>query len=87
MHSIKKARKLIAKKPSDPNAQILARLVLSLESDAPFALKDLYETDFDTFQLALAVLEDWRLDRYYAGKARLFDVSSHVSALPASTKD
>lgn len=87
MHSIKKARKFIAKEPSNPNAQILARLVLSLESDTPFALKDLYETDFDTFQLALAVLEDWRLDRYYAGKVRLFDLSWHVNALPSPPKN
>lgn len=87
MHSIKKARKFIAERPTDPNAKILARLVLSLESDAPFVLKDLYETNFETFQLALAVLEDWRLDRYYAGKVRLFDLSWHVNSLPSSPEN
>lgn len=83
MNAFKKARKFIAERPSDTNAQILSRLVLSLESEAAFDLKELYELNYETFELALEILRDWRLDRYYAGKARLFDMSQQVITQPA----
>jgi hypothetical protein len=35
----------------------------------------------DNFQLALDVLTEWRLDRYYASKVKLFDISSQVQEL------
>ncbi len=78
MHAFKKARKFIADHPADANARILSRLVLSLESEAEFQLRELYDLDYVTFELALEILRDWRLDRYYAGKARLFDMSQQV---------
>jgi hypothetical protein len=40
-----------------------------------FPISQLYTLDFQRFALALRILDEWRLDRYYAGKARLFDVS------------
>jgi len=83
MNAIKKARKFIADEPANPNAKVLARLVLSLESDQPFAVSDLYGLNFDTFELALEVLKDWRLDRYYVGKAKLIDLSMQVAELKA----
>lgn len=83
MNAIKKARKFIADEPANPNAKVLSRLVLSLESEQPFAVNELYGLDFDTFELALEVLKDWRLDRYYVGKAKLIDLSMQVSELKA----
>jgi hypothetical protein len=83
MNAIKKARKFIADEPANPNAKVLSRLVLSLESEQPFAVNELYGMDFDSFELALEVLKDWRLDRYYIGKAKLIDLSMQVSELKA----
>ncbi len=81
MRAIKEARKLIEQNPVDPGARILARLVLALESEADFAISDIYQLDYDRFGLAIAVLTEWRLDRYYAGKARLFDVALQANDL------
>ena len=75
MQVIKQVRRFIEKDPSNPSAQILARLVLALESEVEFPISDIYKLDFDRFDLALKILQEWRLDRYYAGKARLFDIS------------
>lgn len=80
MRAIKEARHLIEKSPQDEAARILARLVLTLETEASFVISDIYKLDMNHFQLALRILQEWRLDRYYAGKARLFD-----SAMAAAT--
>lgn len=81
MNSIKKARKLIAKDPTTPEAAVLARLVRALESDEKFELADLYQLDYDTFDLAIDILKEWRLDRYYMGKAKLHDLAVQVNEL------
>jgi hypothetical protein len=81
MRAIKRARKFIEQNPSDPTAQTLSRLVLALESEADFPISELYMLDFDRFNMALQMLREWRIDRYYAGKARLFDLSLQTSEL------
>jgi hypothetical protein len=81
MRAIKEARRFIEKSPEDESAKILARLVLALETEAGFAISEIYKLDMDQFQLALSILKEWRLDRYYAGKARLFDTALRVSEL------
>ena len=83
MHAIKEARKLIEKDPTTAAARTLSKLVLALESESPFPLAELYLIDFNAFTLALRVLEDWRLDRYYVGKAKLFDLSLQANELKA----
>jgi hypothetical protein len=81
VRAIKRARKIIEQDPKQPSAQTLARLVLALESDAEFKLSELYDLPHADFELAIEVLEDWRLDRYYEGKAKLFDVSVQVQEM------
>ena len=81
MNAIKKARKLIAKDPTTPEAAALARLVRALESDEKFALGELYQLDYDDFDLAIDILKEWRLDRYYMGKAKLHDLAVQVNEL------
>jgi hypothetical protein len=81
MHAIKEARKFIEQNPENPSARTLSRLVLALESETDFSISDIYELDFDRFHLALEILDEWRLDRYYAGKARLFDISLQAAEL------
>lgn len=72
---------MIETSPDLPDAKILADLVLSLEREGSFNLGDLYLLNTENFDLALDVLRDWRLDRYYMGKARLFDVSWQLREL------
>ena len=81
MHAIKEAWKFIENDPAQADAQTLSRLVLAMEDEGDFPLSDLYTLDFDRFSLALKILDEWRLDRYYAGKARLFDLSVQVADL------
>jgi hypothetical protein len=81
MRAIKRAQKFIEHKPGDPSAQTLAKLVLALESELDFPISDLYTLDYDRFHLALQILREWRIDRYYAGKARLFDLSTQMSEI------
>jgi hypothetical protein len=81
MHAIKEARKLIQKDPDTLSAKTLARLVLALESEADFPIADIYKLDYDSFALALKILDEWRLDRYASGKVRLFDLSLQMAEL------
>ena len=81
MNEIKKARKLIEADPHSGAAKTLAGLVRALESDEQFSLGDLYKLSYDDFNLAIDVLKEWRLDRYYSGKAKLHDLSVQVAAL------
>ena len=87
MRAIKEARKFIEQDPGNPSAQTLSRLVLALESEADFPISDLYKLDFDRFGLALKILDEWRLDRYYAGKARLFEISLQTVAIGRSVEE
>ena len=84
MNALKTARKFIASNPNDPSAQLLSRLVMALESEVDFPIADIYKLDFQRFELALRIMQEWRLDRYYTGKIRLFDIS--LQAATAQTQ-
>jgi hypothetical protein len=79
MNAIKKARKHMQENPASPASRTLARLILALESEGDFHLADLYDLDYDTFLLALSVMKDWRLDRYYTAKGQLLDVTLQLT--------
>lgn len=81
MNAIKEAKKLIARDPFRESAKTLADLVLALESGEPYHLERLYALDLDQFDLALQMLKEWRLDRYYAGKAKLYDAATQLHQL------
>lgn len=83
MLAIKKARKLIQSNPSDSESQFISSLVLALESEGEISVAQLYKLDYQNFQLALEILSEWRLDRYYASKLRLLDASTQANALNA----
>jgi hypothetical protein len=78
MSALKQARKLIEKNPVGKEAQTLSKLVLSLETDQDMSLKSIYDLDYEVFQLAIEVMRDWRIDRYYASKVKLLDLSLQV---------
>ena len=83
VNAIKSARKFIVANPASESARTLAQLVLALESDTHFNVAELYKLELETFEIAIDILKEWRIDRYYAGKAKLFDLSVQVSGLPA----
>lgn len=85
MRALKKTRKLMEQRPEKPAARVLADLVLALESEAPFQLSKIYQLDYEDFDLAIELLREWRLDRYYSSKAMLLDVSFHLSEWQADT--
>jgi hypothetical protein len=81
MRSIKKVKKIIESDPQSVLAQTFAKLILSLETEQAFPMQTLYALNSNDFELAIEVLKDWRLDRFYIGKAKVFDASVHASAL------
>jgi 2-methylcitrate dehydratase PrpD len=82
MNAIKSARKFIVANPASESARTLAQLVLALQSESDFPIANLYKLELETFEIAIDILKEWRIDRYYAGKAKLFDLSLQVSNLP-----
>ena len=81
MNAIKKARKFIEANPLSAPAKTLARLVRALESDEKFELNELYTLDYEKFNLGIDILKEWRLDRYYMGKAKLHDLSVQLGQM------
>lgn len=82
MRALKKARKLIEQNPESSTAQSLSALVVALESGSSFDLQCLYQLGYDDFELAIDLLKEWRLDRYYSSKMRLLDLSVQVGEIP-----
>ena len=82
MRDLRRARKWIEARPEAQAAITLSTLVVALESEQLFKLSDLYQLGYDDFGLAMEVMAEWRLDRYYASKARLLGVSVQAGDLP-----
>lgn len=86
MNAIKAIRKHLEKNPDAPSSKALARLVAALAEEKSYSLAELYEMDYAAFEMALELLRDWRLDRYYAARLKLFDfVTSAV--IPEDRKE
>ena len=86
MLAIKKARKLIEANPDAAASKTLAALVVALETEGSFTFSDMYKLSDKPFQLALDILAEWRLDRYYASKIRLLHASTYVQELDVQTQ-
>jgi hypothetical protein len=50
-------------------------------------MQTLYALNAKDFDLAMEVLKDWRLDRFYIGKAKVFDISYQASRLQTNPTD
>lgn len=72
MQAIKKARKIIEKDISKPFAQLLSKLLVALESEENFQLRQLYELNPSEFDLVIEILKEWRIDRHYMSKSKTF---------------
>jgi hypothetical protein len=82
MRALKKARKLIESRHETQEAIKPSALVVALESEQLFKLSDLYQLNYDDFGLAVEVMAEWRLDRYYASKVRLLGASVQAGDIP-----
>ncbi|OYU12272.1 MAG: hypothetical protein CFE38_07230 [Comamonadaceae bacterium PBBC1] len=51
-------------------------MVASLQNESNFAIQDLYQLDSADFELAMALMREWQIDRYDLGKARTFDAAT-----------
>ena len=71
MRIIQEARCLIANDPQRQEAKVLSSLIEAFESGHDFRIRDLYTLDEDHFEMALIILNDWRLDRFYSRKAKI----------------
>lgn len=76
MNAYDVAKRLLQQRPQDADTSRLARFLLALESEQACALNELYEMRLKNFELALEILREWRLARYYSGKAKVFHVPS-----------
>jgi hypothetical protein len=78
MSAFKEARKIIANDPGSRDAQIFSYLIVALEMGHEFLLSELYKLDYDTFKLALRVMDVWRNDRFFRSKVKLSDFAWQV---------
>jgi hypothetical protein len=75
MNAIKEVRKYLLKHPGTPSAKVLSQLTAALGEEIEFPLADLYSLDAEAFDLAIELMKDWRLDRYYAARIKLFEAA------------
>lgn len=83
MNAIKKVRRYLLENPDHPSSNVLGRLVVTLGEEGSFPLAELYELDLEPFDLAMEVMRDWRLDRHYAARIKLFEVA--LEGVPGDT--
>lgn len=66
MKAIEDIRRYLNDHAGTPDAEILARLPATLQKEETLSLSHLYLLDWDSFELAIELMRDWRIDRYYA---------------------
>lgn len=71
MNTLKKIEKRLLKNPDEPASQVFKDLIRALYQKEDFDLAAIYDLDYEDFELVLAVLKDWRLDRFTKTKERL----------------
>jgi hypothetical protein len=71
MNVLKRLEKHLKQGQGDGANPVFERLIRSLCLNSSFNLAELYELNYDDFELALEVLKNWRLDRYTKTKDRL----------------
>ncbi len=64
MYAADKIHQELAKHESSISGQVFLRLMSALEHHEEFPLHELYELSYAHFQLALELLQEWRLARH-----------------------
>lgn len=81
MRAVKKLKKIIQDNPQSMQSKVYTKLILMLESEEDNPIKDLYRLDQEEFELAISLLKEWRIDRFYVGKSKVFDVAFHANQI------
>lgn len=71
MNTLKKIEKRLLKNPDEHASQVFKELIKALYQREDFNLTSIYDLDYGDFELTLAVLKEWRLDRFTKTKERL----------------
>lgn len=71
MNTLKKLEKRLIGKPDSEGNNFFRHLVEALCLKEKLDLAALYELSYDDFKLAMAIMQDWRLDQYTKTKTRL----------------
>jgi hypothetical protein len=74
MNAIKQIRKCLEEDPKREFSKTHARLAAAFADESDFPLVEPYRLEYDASELAVKLMKDWRLDRYYAARIKLFDV-------------
>lgn len=67
-------KRLTSADKDDPASLVLIQLVKSLCLDECFSLSEIYELNYDDFQLALGIMKDWRLECHTKIGDRIFAI-------------
>jgi hypothetical protein len=65
-NAIKNIAKFIKRNPESEEATVLWEMCKSLESNSSFELHRLFNLNLKTFEMAMAMLDEWRIDRLIA---------------------
>lgn len=65
-NAVKEIAKFIKRNPEDEEATLLWELCRALEGEAPFEIHKLFDLKLKTFELAMSLLDEWRIDRLIA---------------------
>ena len=71
MKAINDVRRYVSAHSNSPSAAVLARLPETLAREEKLELRGLYTLDWESFELAIELMRDWRIDRYYADRTNL----------------
>jgi hypothetical protein len=76
-NAVKNIAKFIKRHPESDEATVLWELCKALESDSSFELHRLFNLGLKPFELAMAMLDEWRIDRHIAERRvqRYLDLS------------
>jgi len=83
MRAIKKLKNSIKDDPTTMQSKIYTKLILMLESEDGNPIQDLYKLDQQEFDIAISLLKEWRIDRFYVGKSKVFDVAFQANQINA----
>ncbi|SCK24836.1 hypothetical protein [Vogesella sp. LIG4] len=73
MNAAKRLTKMLDSGESNSQLEVLKMLAIALHHKQAFDLALLYSIDYPYFQLALQLLDDWRLGQHLATRSKLME--------------
>lgn len=73
MNAAKRIKKLMDAGADPQQLETLKQLVLALQLKQPYELHRLYDIDYPFFQIAMQLLEDWRLGHHIDARSKLVE--------------